>query len=587
MMPYPRTRFLIPIVVIAGAAALYAQGPFQTREPPLADEVDPAQAKGRFDPDEPVQRAQHMIPAGTAPATLPPELLSTPGVVPAQYTQVVTPVGELPTPVVTLNIEGSEAAATGQPVVYKLHVRNVSRAKAHNVVVRVLAPKNAEPISANPPPTMKEEIDTTWELKTLEPGQARTFEVTYKPKDGADEVKVQARVQYDFGRGMVTKVSPPSLSVKWEGPETMVVGDTATFRIRVTNTGKVTVRDIEVKEFLNKGLVYDDRELARGSVDGRLVSSIDPKTGERMWSIPAIGPGQVRVLEYRVKARDPGKVGNTVLVNAGGIKEQAGGDTEVLTANLQMQATGPETGTVGQPAVYNLVVENKGSADLKNVVVRATFPPDMRVTKATNGGQPFRDSVQWVFRELKKGDKKELNVGLTTTSPGMRTIQFTARADRGTEQRGTAKTEFAGVPSLDWDTEVPGTEPVGKALTYRVTVSNRGTAPARKVAVEVDLPRQVDLIDTTPHGTIGTGENASRMVMFGPFDIQPGKKTTLVVRVKARSSGEARAVFLLKEDSKEALRHDKTTNITPTDSKSPTGPPPKLNTSRVGSSPGE
>ncbi|HKB01678.1 MAG TPA: hypothetical protein VKD90_05630 [Gemmataceae bacterium] len=586
-MPDPRTRFLLPLVLIAGTAALYAQGPFQTREPPLADEVDPAEVKGRFDPDEPVQRAQHTTP-GTAPATLPGEILTTPGVVPAQYTRVVAPAGELPTPVVTLNIDGNEAAPTGQPVVYKLHVRNASRAKAHNVVVRVIPPKNAEPIHAEPPPTKKEEIDTTWELKTLEPGQTKTIEVSYKPKDGADEVKVQARVQYDFGRGMVTKVSAPSLTVKWEGPETMVVGETATFRIRVTNTGKVTVRDIEVKEFLNKGLVYDDREPTRGSVDGRLVSSIDPKTGERLWSIPAIGPGQVRVVEYRVKARDPGKVGNTVLVNAPGVKlDPAGGDTEVLTANLQMKATGPESGTVGQPAVYNLAIENRGSADLRNVVVRCTFPPDMRVTKATNGGQPFRDSVQWIFRELKKGESKDLNVGLTTTSPGLRTVQFTARADKATEQRGTARTEFAGVPSLDWDTEVPGTEPVGKAMTYRVTIANRGTAPAKKVEVKVDLPRQVDLDETRPHATTGLGENASQQVMFAPFDIQPGKKTTLVIRVKARSSGEARAIFWLKEDGKDALRHDKTTNITPTDSKSPSGPPPKPNTSRVGSSPGE
>jgi uncharacterized repeat protein (TIGR01451 family) len=582
-MPYPRTRFLLPLALIAGTAALYAQGPFQTREPPFADDVDPAEVKGRFDPDEPIQRAQHVVPAGGAPSTLPREILATPGVVPAQYTRVVVPAGELPTPVVTLNIDGNEAAPTGQPVVYKLHVRNVSRAKAHNVVVRLIPPKNAEPISWDPPPTKKEEIDTAWELKTLEPGQAKTIEVSYKPKDGADEVKVQARVQYDFGRGMVTKVSAPSLTVKWEGPETMVVGESATFRIRVTNTGKVTVRDIEVKEFLNKGLVYDDREPARGSVDGRLVSSIDPKTGERMWSIPAIGPGQVRVLEYRVKARDPGKVGNTVLVNAPGVKlDPAGGDTEVLTANLQMKATGPDAGTVGQPAVYNLVVENKGSADLKNVVVRATFPPDMRVTKATNTGQPFRDSVQWIFRDLRKGETKELNVGLTTTSPGLRTVQFTARADKATEQRGTVKTDFAGVPSLDWDTDVPGTEPVGKALTYRVTIANRGTAPARKVALNVDLPREVDLDETKPYASMGVGENGSRMVRFAPFDIQPGKKTTLLIRVKARSAGEARAIFWLKEDGKDVLRHDKTTNITPTDSKSPTGPP-----SRVGSSPRE
>src|SRR5688500_18882886 len=123
-MADPRTRFLIPLLILAGAAALYGQGPFQTREPPLADESDRGveHVKGRFDPDEPVQRAEHRVPGGPAPATLPGEILKTPGVVPAQYTRVVAaPAGELPTPVVTLNIEGSDVAPTGQAVIYKLH----------------------------------------------------------------------------------------------------------------------------------------------------------------------------------------------------------------------------------------------------------------------------------------------------------------------------------------------------------------------------------------------------------------------------------------------------------------------------------
>ena len=75
-------------------------------------------------------------------------------------------------------------------------------------------------------------------------------------------------------------------------------------------------------------------------------------------------------------------------------------------------------GTVNQPAPYRVTVENRGSADLRNVVVRCQFPADMRPRAATNGGERFREAVQWVFKELKPGDVKELNVALTTASPG-------------------------------------------------------------------------------------------------------------------------------------------------------------------------
>jgi uncharacterized repeat protein (TIGR01451 family) len=315
------------------------------------------------------------------------------------------------------------------------------------------------------------------------------------------------------------------------------------------------------------------------------MSSIDPRGMERMWNIPALAPGQSRVLEYRVRAKEPGKVTSMASVQASGVAEkQQNFSAEVMTANLQMRVVGPETerATVGQTAGYRITIENRGDAELRNVTVRSIFSPDMRPTKATNGGQPFRDSVQWVFREMKPGDVKELNVGLTTASPGLRTVQFTARADKGAEQKAAIKTEFAGVPTLDWDVDVPGTDSVGKTLLYKVTVNNRGTATAKNVEVRVDLPKEVDLIDTTPSAGRERGTNANA-VMFPKFDISAGRKTTMTVRVKARVAGEARAIFWLREEGKEVgARHDKTTNIIGTDPRSPSGPPPKTDRSNVG-----
>jgi uncharacterized repeat protein (TIGR01451 family) len=580
-MVHLRTRIFATIFILTCAATTFGQAPrfpLQSREPPYADDVDPARTRPQIDPDEAIERVQHVVPADMPiPRALPTELGETSGVLPAQHSRVVAPAGELPTPVVTLNIQGNDISPTGQAVVYKLVVRNESRAKAHNVVVRVIPPKNADKVKADPPAT-HDEAETRWELKTLEPGQSRTIEVVYKPKPEAEEIKVQARVQYDFGRGMITKVAAPSLTVKKEGPEKAVVGDLLTYRITVTNNGKVTIRDIEVKDLLMRGLVHEDREISRGTVDGRLMSQIDPKSGERMWSIPSLAPGQSKVIDYRVKARDPGRVGSTVLVNAPDVKKETGFDTEVLTANLTISATGPvgDKGTVGQAAAYRITVENKGSAELRNVTVRCVHPPDMRPVRATNSGQPFRDSVQWVFRELKPGDVKDLNVSLVTSTPGTRTVQFFVKADKGAEQKTEVKTPFAGVPALSWDTDVPGTVVAGRNLTYRVTVSNTGTAPAKATKLSVDLPDNVDLVGTTPADAgRGSGQNA-KMVIFPAYDIPPGKKTTFRIEVRARAAGEARVVFQLTGEGvgTEPAEHRKTTTITGGDDRGPAGPPP-------------
>src|SRR5207344_2762262 len=115
---------LILVVLAATAGLMHAQPPFQTREPPLADDVAVEQVKGQIDPDAPeIKRADHDTPR-TIPRALPSDLVGSGDVVPAAYTQVVGPAGELPTPAVTLNIEGSDVAPSGQTVVYKLVVRN-------------------------------------------------------------------------------------------------------------------------------------------------------------------------------------------------------------------------------------------------------------------------------------------------------------------------------------------------------------------------------------------------------------------------------------------------------------------------------
>ena len=366
-MRIPIARLIFAILVagspVFGQTPMYL--PVETREPPLADDLRDG-ARGGYDPDESsdIRPIQYVVPGRplTSPGLLPGGLARNPTAMPAGYTEAV---GTLPTPQVTLDVEGSDVAATGQTVVYKLTVRNVSRAKAHNVIVKVVPPKKCEKVKADPPPTKDETADTQWEYKVLEPGQTKTIELAYNPAATADEVKIQARVQFDFGRGMITKISAPALTVKKEGPEQIVVGDTVTYRITVANTGKVTIRDIKVKELLNKGLQYGDREIDRGTVDGRLMSSVDRKNGER--HLDRTEPIAWRVESVVVQRQSPGTGSDWEHGSGempGDIKKDTGLDVEVLTAQLEVKAEGPANGKgfVNQPATYRITVENRGTS---------------------------------------------------------------------------------------------------------------------------------------------------------------------------------------------------------------------------------
>src|SRR5262245_59619127 len=104
-MAHPvRSLSILALLVCAGlVAAQLRRG--ESREPPLADENRVEPAGGKFDPDElPVQRAQNLVPAPAAAPTPLPRAIVDPDVVPAQHTRPPLPAGDIPTPVVTLNI---------------------------------------------------------------------------------------------------------------------------------------------------------------------------------------------------------------------------------------------------------------------------------------------------------------------------------------------------------------------------------------------------------------------------------------------------------------------------------------------------
>src|SRR5262245_43297726 len=104
LMRVCRTSFLLAAVLSGGL--LVGQEPAGAPLPPIKDAKQmPARRAFDPDPDDEVRPAQHVVPAD-----LPGEVVTGP-VVPAAHTE---PAGDLPTPAVTLDIEGGDVSPTGQ-----------------------------------------------------------------------------------------------------------------------------------------------------------------------------------------------------------------------------------------------------------------------------------------------------------------------------------------------------------------------------------------------------------------------------------------------------------------------------------------
>ncbi len=560
-----RKSYWLPAFALLTGSMVIAQDRLPARlsldEPPPAEpgETRPAPESTTVVPGQP----RKLPPLEIAPASANPAESS--GVAPAQFVTPAAPKSpapsvlypEPPTPVVRISVKGMETAPSGQELTFKLIVTNTSEAKAHNVIARCPVPKNAKLIKALPQPAAESKDILEWHLETLEGGASRTIEVVFKPNDDVSEIVVVGRVQFEHGRVIKTRIASPNLEMKKTGPAEGILNTPMTYRIVLTNPGRVSVTDIRIVDTLPEGLEY-----VQESSSALPVSKVGPAPNQRTWEIGTLRPSETRTIDYRILPRKTGEWKSEAIATGTGAQVKAGCNTAVHEARLTLQVTGPanDKGTANAPTPYLIHVHNTGTATLHNVRITCAFPAEMRIAKASNGGQMFKDAAQWLVPKLAPKETKELSVSLTVPSAGLRDIIVSARADRGLEQRKKLSTVFEGVSALNWQTDGTAVAAPGQEIAYTITVTNPGSAPARNVKISVDLPDQVEFRQALPG--FQRGKNA---VFFNPIEIQPKQSVALKVTAVAKRPGEARFHFELNAEgmSSGPLRNTKSTTISP------------------------
>src|SRR6266404_2627120 len=175
------------------------------------------------------------VPAPLLAPTREPPFADALAPVPTKPTAAGAEPADPPAPVVVLRVRVPASAAAGQELEYRICVENCSPAAAHHVLVRNPLPAGAHFVRANPEPSVREP-ELLWRLGTLEAGAKREIVLVLAPT-GSGDVKNCARVQFEHGECVTTKVARPSLSMHKQGPTQAVLSDTLNYRLTLTNTG--------------------------------------------------------------------------------------------------------------------------------------------------------------------------------------------------------------------------------------------------------------------------------------------------------------------------------------------------------------
>jgi uncharacterized repeat protein (TIGR01451 family) len=427
---------------------------------------------------------------------------------------------------------------------------------AHHVIVRNPLPANARFVKAEPEPTVREP-ELVWRFGTLGPCACKEITLVLAPT-GSGDITNCARVQFEHGQCVRTRLSRGQLELRKTGPAQAVLYDALTFRLVVANTGTSEVANVVLTDTLPDGLEH---------ASGKNVLS---------WDLGTLAPGQSRRVEYQAIAKKADRLCNQAVVTAaGGLREETSHCVTVTEPKLQLIMTGPEKRYLNRPATYQITVINPGSGPATNVAISNVLPSGTMLVSASAGARTVGNQVQWLIGTLLPGARQTVQLSLRAQAPGEVRNQASATAARGLSAQAEAVTIFEGATGLTVDVD-DRDDPVevGKDTSYLITVINQGNVPATKVQVVAAVPEQMAIADVKGPGNVTKDGNK---ITFEPVTVAPGATATFEVFVKPLKPGDVRFRVEVSADQLPAgpVRREESTTIYTDLPPQQTAPPPE------------
>jgi uncharacterized repeat protein (TIGR01451 family) len=431
-------------------------------------------------------------------------------------------------------------ATVGDPLVYAIRVTNVGRSAAHEVIVEDRIPRGTT-LDGTIPRAELTDKKLLWRLGTIEPGGEQMIRIRVVPTE-AGEIGSVATVRFVAEVAAATVITRPELSLEMTAPGEVAVGEQATFHFKVTNTGAADARDVIIRSLLPRGLEH-------------------PDGNDVEYPLGRLRAGEVREIELTVLAKEAGQLRSQGLV-AIGSRTYAEQESPVLVipSRLIIRREGPARRFVGRKADYTTTVTNRSSRDLQQVTVEEQLNPGLELAAMPQDGQfdARKRTITWKVPLIRAGESIPLKTSVVAQSPG--TLESIVRAsDAGGNKAALAsRLEVAGFSALAVDFEhagSPGPVSVGEQVSFRLTVKNRGTAPAEGVQALFEIPEHLEFVHAD--GPVAYTQEG-QVIRFSALDeIAAKDQTSFNIVLTAAEAGTKRVTAELTTPTlAEPLRND-------------------------------
>ena len=313
---------------------------------------------------------------------------------------------EVQEPKLRMQISGPDEVFFNSPQVYRLTLTNPGTGMAEEVYINLL------------PPAGGNESLSQHQLGELQPGASKTVEVELPPREaGKLFVKATASalggVTAEAEKGIFCR--KPELEVDWRGSVQKYAGTVATYYLRVRNPGTAAADDVEVEVRLPGGA-----EFVSGS-EGHIVDRAKPTL---TWRVGSLLPGDDRYMELKCILNNAGtnRFSVTAATAEGDLTDTKSAEVNVIAlADLKLDVTDPKGPIpVGQEAVYEIRVRNRGQNTAEEVDVVALFSEGINVQTVEGVEYSVADGrVTFpTIEKLEAGQEIVLKIHARATQPG-------------------------------------------------------------------------------------------------------------------------------------------------------------------------
>jgi uncharacterized repeat protein (TIGR01451 family) len=496
--------------------------------------------------DDSVQRTQNeapplgasgstATPSASSPSSPPPGSATVGSDPNAQYRSGAQGVG------IYVEVVGPPSANLQQETTFRIIVRNAMRTQAFGVVVKDILPDTLEFVKSQPE-AKKEGSTLAWDLGEMPIGSEKTMTVVAKPvKVGS--VEHTATVTCQTGTKARLVVQEPKLKVEQSiTPAKPLKGQPVQLRISVSNPGTGAARNVAVVVKVSQGL--QDSQGSR--VFDQEIRRLGP--GERMelqpLTLSTVGGG-AQTCEISTTSADVATEQPTA---------KSSQSIEILEPKLKLTMTGPSQKYTNTEDIYELNVQNPGTAPARNLKVAVFVPDSKGVRRASRGGFLNKESrrLEWTIDRVEPGESKVLKFEYRVEAMGTYPFSGEIRADSGLMEKQSVTTTVTGVADVDFQVaEKSRIIDVGDSTEYVITVRNQGTKDAVNLLISAILSENLQVTETDGHdGDAAKNPQDPKQTVFPKIDHLPaGQELTLVIRVKAIKAGiSSCSVFLHHED---------------------------------------